>query len=125
MSHRAISNQQFGEQLKMFMSPDELIDSTNKMDSADYDVYENRAHASPRQQWEPLRKSKLRDVETDPYYQHEFNHPSLDTMPPVELTHYRAYGSRRPLLSDGHHRLAVAEAAGMPFMAVIHHRGEV
>lgn len=124
MSHSAVSRSQMGEQLKMFMSPDELIDSTNKMDSSDYNPFMNTATATPREQWHGVREEKLDDIEHDPHYQHAFDHPSLDTMPPVELTHYRT-GSRRPVLSQGHHRLALAEARKVPFIAVLHHRGEV
>jgi hypothetical protein len=134
MSHRAVSKTQMGEQLKMFMTPDELIDTTNKMDSMSYDVYDNRSRRSPREQWEhpmggtptvhgeepfvrdrSLREEKLAGIEKRP----DFQKPYAST-PPVELTHY-GWGSKRPLLSQGHHRLAHAEAKGHPFLAVTHH----
>jgi hypothetical protein len=136
VSHRAISKQQFAGQLKMFMSPDELIDTTNKLDSRFYDPYENTASAGPREQWEgqhssryptapgmSLREEKLGDFE-HPEYEHDFKKP-LASMPPVELMHYRAAGSRRPQFNDGHHRLAWAEARKIPYMAVVHQIGEV
>lgn len=131
MSHRALGRQ--FEQLKMFMSPDDLIDSTNKMDSRFYDPYENRASAHPRAQWEgkhssrygieSLREEKLEDLDTS--HRADFHGRPFETMPPVELIHYRATGSRRPLLAQGHHRLAKAEDERIPYMAVIHHIGEV
>jgi hypothetical protein len=117
----------------MFMTPDELIDSTNKMDSRFYDPYENTASAHPRAQWEAenssrygresLREEKLEDLDTS--HHEDFHGKPYETMPPVELVHYRAAGSKRPLLAQGHHRLAKAEDEGYPYLAVIHHRGEV
>lgn len=131
MSHRVISKQQFAGQLKMFMTPDELIDSTNKMDSRFYDPYENTASANPRHQWEgehssrygreSLREEKLEDLETS--HAEDFEGKPYATMPPVELVHY-GVGSHRPLLAQGHHRLALAEDLRYPYLAVIHHRGE-
>lgn len=130
MSRRAEFVQ--GHQLKMFMTPDELIDSTNKLDSRFFDPYENRASASPRHQWEAehssrygresLREEKLEDLDTS--HREVFEGKPFETMPPVELVHYRS-GSKRPMLSQGHHRLALAEDRRIPFMAVLHHRGEV
>ena len=137
---RNLNGQQFGEQLQMFMTPDEIIDRTNKLDSRYYDPYDNRAEgASPRFQWEDprggtpsvhgeepfvrsrsLREEKLAGIEKRPDFEKPF-----DTMPPVELTHYRRYGSKRPLLSQGHHRLAWAEKKKIPYIAVTHHIGEV
>lgn len=138
MSHRSVSTQQFGEQLKMFMTPDELIDTTNKRDSEFYDMYDQKGRGTPRQQWEhphsgeasvhgeepfvrnrSLRQQKLDRLATMDNYR-DIREKPYETMPPVELTHY-GWGSRRPQLSQGHHRLAHAEAKKIPYLAVTHH----
>lgn len=119
MSHDALHPGQFGEQLKMFMSPQELIDTTDKADSR-YS-YEG---AHPREQWErpggsvegenlSVREEKLAHLDRGDYKE------SFDKAPPVALFHGGSSG--RLKLADGHHRLAHAERAGIPFIAVEHY----
>lgn len=114
MSHRAVSGAQFGEQLKMFMSPDEIIDRYHKGDSA--------ISATPREEWESpgsgyepgtsLKGSKLSAL-AKPSYQKNFDRPWV-TAPPVKV-----FANKH--LGDGHHRLAYAEKNKIPFMAVRHY----
>lgn len=127
MSHRAVSGQQFGEQLKMFMTPDEVIDSADKLDSALHSRYHGEDSPHPREQWErpnqhgvSLRDYKRAALRSDNSGKKEKFNRSWDTAPPVELAHY---GSRKTLV-DGHHRLAWAEMRKIPYMAVTHHEGD-
>lgn len=124
-----------GEQLKMFMTPDELIDQTNKMDSSFYDVLDQKAYQSPRNQWEhpkggdpqvtgeepfvhdrSLRQEKLDRIANDSQFGKTY-----ESMPAVELRTY-GWGSRRPVIVNGHHRLAWAEKNNVPYLAVTHSR---
>lgn len=140
MSHRAISGQQFGEQLKMFMTPDEIIDTVHKNDSR------LSGHMwSPRAQWEhpesgydyknsaadvSLRQEKLGRLEQNEHVKKDFNRSWLSA-PPVEIFHAPESG-RFPsgrksawqpgkTLTEGHHRLAYAEQKKIPYIAVTHH----
>lgn len=130
MSHEAISHAQFGEQLRLFMTPDELIDQTNKLDSRFFNA---RDKVSPRDQWEApdsskygfnkgvtLRTEKQTDLRRaaegfDPTYA-AFHTKPFATMPPVELQ-YRT-GEEHPTMMQGHHRLAHAEMQGISHIAV-------
>lgn len=135
MSHRAVSGEQFGEQLKMFMSPAEIIDQAHKGDSL-LRIREGAPESpTPREQWEhplgglnknvyggdgSLRHQKLRSLDSgDPDFA-DFHTKSWDTAPPVSLYHIADHEGTKLWLRNGHHRLAHAERAGIPFMAVTH-----
>lgn len=129
MSHRAVSQAQMGEQLRLFMSPQELIEGTHKVDSR---FFEERKDVSPRDQWEApnsskgrqgvtLRQEKQRDLERAKTGSGEaswlkFHREPFATMPPVELM-YRN-GEEHPTMMQGHHRLAHAEMQGISHIAV-------
>ena len=114
-------------QLKMFMTPAEIVDTADKLDSPLHDRYAGEQSPHPRAQWEQpnqhgfsLRDLKRGALRSDNSGKKEkFNRP-WDTAPPVELAHY---GDRSTLI-DGHHRLAHAEQQGVPYMAVVHHEGD-
>lgn len=123
MSHEAISHAQFGEQLKMFMSPDEIIDYAHKGDSA--------ISGTPREEWEALgssthgpntslRGEKLADL--DPggsHYEKFYGHKSWLSAPPIRI--YHGFSSTADKwLAEGHHRLAFAEKHDIPLIAVRH-----
>jgi hypothetical protein len=116
-----LNKRQFPEQLKMFMSPDEIIDTASKGDSRIVGP-----GTTPREQWErpdssyysSLREEKLEETE---YSASGFHGRPFATMPPVELTHGHPVSPDRPMLTEGHHRLAWTEDRGIPFMAVKHH----
>lgn len=122
--NRNLHPQQF-EQLKMFMTPDEVIDSTEKFDT-DYRVM----HRPPRDQWahpqsgghEPLRDYKLRRAQ-----EKEWADKPYETMPPLHLVRGMNINGKtydKPMLMDGHHRLALAEHRSHPYVAVVHHNNE-
>ena len=112
----------------MFMPTEEIIDTVHKRDSALY--LQRREGASPRDQWEhrdssfeanrsSLRDEKLKDLDFDNRYKRKFNHPSWLTAPPVTIVHRTGKTTMGDKdLVEGHHRLAHAERAGIPFMAV-------
>lgn len=128
MSHRAVSGHQMGQQLKMFMTPDEIIDTADKLDSPHHNRYDPSSSPHPREQWErdnqhgvSLRDYKRGALRSDNSGKKEkFEGRSWDTAPPVELAHY----GNRATLVDGHHRLAWAEMRKIPYMAVTHHEGD-
>lgn len=105
-----------GHQLPMFMSPQELIDTTDKADSR-YRI--DNPEATPREQWELGRgyETSLRDEKLSELG--DYAGESFDKAPPVALFHGGSSGRMR--LADGHHRLAHAENTGMQFIAVEHH----
>ena len=127
MSHRAVSQGQMGEQLKMFMTPDEVIDYAHKSDSDLFHHMDQEQTHTPREQWEhpgsgpgdegPLRDEKLHALDHSPEMRAAFGQ-SWDTAPPLEIK--RTWKHDYPVLSDGHHRLAHAERAKIPYVAVTH-----
>lgn len=133
-----LSGHQF-EQLKMFMTPDELIDTAHKMDSEFFSVGATKQRKSPREQWEhpssgeakvtgqdpfvfprSLRQQKLDELAETPRYRSAFEGKPYETMPPVELLRLHR-NQDAPFLREGHHRLALAEAKKIPYLAVTHH----
>jgi hypothetical protein len=119
MSHGALHPGQFGEQLKMFMTPQELIDTADKADTR-IAAMPGGPEPTPREQWEhPLsgEKTSLRDERRQANAAQSGR--SFEEAPPVALFHGGSSGRLR--LSDGHHRLAHAEEHGIPFIAVEHH----
>jgi len=115
-----------GEQLKMFMTPQEIIDTTHKVDSQHSPMHSDTP-GTPREQWEreneygvSLKKYKQAALRSDNSGKKEkFDRP-WDTAPPVHIAH-GAEGMEGPVLMDGHHRLAHAEMHNIPYMAVQHH----
>jgi hypothetical protein len=134
MSHGAISQPQFHEQLKMFMTPDEIIDTADKGDTLfSWEHKRFGQPPTPRDQWEAEGSghhgSSLRDLKRENLSDWSKKRGSFDkpfeTMPPVHLMaqQYSNFkdAPRRKLLVDGHHRLALAEHRGHPYIAVMHH----
>ena len=126
MSHRALGPQ-FGEQLQLFMSTDELIEKVNKGDSS------LGKEATPREQWEapggadtyggrwkgqPLAAKKQADLEPGGSHHRHFSR-GFDRMEPIMIQHGRL-GKDRPTLSEGHHRLAWAQMHGISHLPVEH-----
>jgi hypothetical protein len=126
------------QQLKMFMTPDEIIDTAHKSDSMHtrfgYDMDLGDA-ATPRQQWEreyfdphgspavkygaALREEKLIEVDGGAYYSPEEKNAIAHDGRPLELLHT----PEKTYLSDGHHRLAYHERQGTPYLPVKHRKG--
>jgi hypothetical protein len=131
MSHAAVSHAQMGEQLKLFMTPQELVEHTHKVDSRFFD---QRWEVSPRDQWEApnsskyggnrgvtLRREKQLDLEKSKRGEGaaswlKFNREPFTTMPPIELQ-YRN-DEEHPTMMQGHHRLAHVETKGISHVAV-------
>lgn len=141
MSHRAVSGQQFAGQLKLFMTPRELIEGTHKVDSRYFDTRhdpgrseQDRSTHTPAEQWEApnsskyggnrgvtLRTEKRNDLERSKRGEGEsswlkFHREPFATMPPIELQYWR--DEHHPTMMQGHHRLAHAETQGISHIAV-------
>lgn len=141
VSHAAISEPQFHEQLKMFMTPQELIAGTHKVDSRFFDTRhdpgrteQDRSTHTPTEQWEApnsskyggnrgvtLRREKQNDLEQSQRGGGnagwlKFHREPFATMPPIELQYW--HDEHRPTMMQGHHRLAHAETQGISHLAV-------
>lgn len=140
MSHNAISGHQFGEQLAMFMSPREIINTTHKTDASVPSLA-----WSQRQQWErpgsgnnskrmpvkgdrkalqsrtlSLREEKNEELDNEA----EYKDTDPKQMPPLRIRDNENQASslfpKGKLLWDGHHRLAHGERHKMPWLPVTH-----
>lgn len=117
----ALSPRQFsghGEQLAMFMTPGEIIDTTQK---ADYRPPLGERSGTPREQWEKKNyygsKRSLKDEKTEDLISRDkYKFVTRESMPPVSIRHTATMKH----LTDGHHRLAFAELDKMPWVPVTH-----
>lgn len=105
-----------GEQLAMFMTPDEVVNDVHKIDSERY-------FDEPADQWEDVRRSKLGAAYARGYVQRD-----QSNIPPLHIEHvgaWEGYWKRnadpQTELWDGHHRLATAQEKGLSLVPVIHH----
>lgn len=114
-----LNSRQFGdhgEQLAMFMSPQEIVDTVHKVDSS-------RPNASPAEQWDDIKDDKA-----DEAWNMGYAHLPAATTPPLHIEHVGRgrgihHGNEEPQkeLWDGHHRLAIAQDKMQDWLPVIHH----